>query len=294
MKVTSKLSVKGISYYKADELLRKCSLPLGLPILLKHQPDNPYDKNAVAVLVKNTGAMLGHLPKEVAPKYAALINTGRVIETTIDNISKNGSYINIDIKVVYEQTKDQLTEKQRVVHEKRKDQLTGNHNSLLWESLSSLPTGPGVYAIRNTESGRQYIGSSKNIKDRIRTHIKELSSGCHANRALQKDFSNFGINCFEAHVLASGVAHKNLTTEEANQISRSLNLGKSLYNMTADGQGTWHHYHGAKPISDRMNAQSDDVGVFGKTKTIETLESRKAASPPQKSFWSTILKMFFG
>ena len=64
MQVTANLAVKGTHYYKAAELLQKGSLSSGLLIRLEHQTNNPHDKNAVAVRVKRTGAMLGHISKE--------------------------------------------------------------------------------------------------------------------------------------------------------------------------------------------------------------------------------------
>lgn len=186
MRATANLSVKGTRYYKAAELLQKGSLSSGLAIRLEQQPDNPHDKNAVAVRVKKTGAMLGHISRGLAPKYATLINSGTITEASIINIDKNGAYINIDVRVVYEQSDHQLKEK---------------HSSRLWMSASELLEEPGVYAIRNVESSRQYIGSSNNIKDRVRSHIRDLSLGCHANHALQSDFSNLGLDYFEAKVL---------------------------------------------------------------------------------------------
>jgi len=96
--------------------------------------------------------MLGHISREVAAKYVELLNSGKVIEASVTKIAKEGPYINIYVRVVYEQSDDQLTEK---------------HSSRLWQSTSVLPTQPGIYAIRNIDSGRQYIGSSNNIKDRL-------------------------------------------------------------------------------------------------------------------------------
>ena len=78
MRTTAKLAVKGTRYYKANKLLQLGSLTSGLAIRLEHEPDNHHDKNAVSVRVKRTGAMLGHLSKEVAPKYAALINRVKI------------------------------------------------------------------------------------------------------------------------------------------------------------------------------------------------------------------------
>jgi hypothetical protein len=71
---TVNLVVKGTKYYKAAELFQRGSLSSGLAIRLEHQPHNPHDKNAVAVLVRESGSILGHVSRELAPKYAALIN----------------------------------------------------------------------------------------------------------------------------------------------------------------------------------------------------------------------------
>lgn len=288
MQVTANLAVKGTRYYKATELFQKGSLSSGLPIRLEHQPNNPHDKNAVAVRVKRTGAMLGHISKELAPKYSALINSGKILEASIANITKEGAYINIDVRIVYEQSDNQLAEKQ---------------SSRLWQSSSSMPAESGVYAIRNIQSGRQYIGSSKNIRNRIRSHIKDLSLGCHANHALQGDFSKLGLNYFEAKVLVSGVSLSNLATEEASHISSFINAGSALYNLTIDGQGSGRNFHGhaySEPVSDRLTRQRADVErrrideIFTeKRKQIsETFEPRLAALLPETSFWAYFATTF--
>lgn len=288
MQITANLSVRGTRYYKATELLQKGSLSSGLSIRLEHQPDNPHDKNAVAVRVKTTGAMLGHISKELAPKYSALINSGKIREASIANITKEGAYIKIDVRIVYEQSDDQLAEKR---------------SSRLWQSASSMPAESGVYAIRNIESGRQYVGSSNNIRGRIRSHIKDLSLGRHANHALQSDFSRLGLNYFEAKVLAGGVSVSNLATEEARRISSFLNAGKSLYNLTIDGQGSGRNFHGhshSEPVSDRLARESADVErrridkIFtDKRKQIfETFEPRLAALLPETRFWAYFATTF--
>jgi hypothetical protein len=169
MRATGNLSVKGTRYYKAAELLQKRSLSSGLAIRLEHEPDNPHDKNAVAVRVKRTGAMLGHISRELAGKYLALLNARNVIDAEITNIAKDGADIKIDVRVVYEQPDVELAEK---------------HSSRMCKSASALPTEPGIYSIRHIESDRQYIGSSNNIKKRLHSHIRDLSLGSHANHAL--------------------------------------------------------------------------------------------------------------
>lgn len=239
MRVTVNLAVKGTRYHKAAELLQNGSLSSGLEIRLKHQPDNPHDKNAVAVLVNRTGAMLGHLSRELAPKYATLVNSGKIIEAYVADIRKNGAYINIDLRVVYEQSDDQLAEK---------------HSSRLWMSYAVLPETPGVYLIQNIESGRQYIGSSNNIKERVRSHIGDLLLGRHANHSIQSEYNCLGLNYFEAKVILSGIALSCLTEKEAEIISSALANGAALYNSTEDGQGLGRKPRGYPPasISDRL------------------------------------------
>jgi len=173
MRAMANLSVKGTRYHKAAELLQEGSLSSGLAIRLEHEPDNPHDKNAVAVRVERTGAMLGHISRELAAKYVALLNSGKVIEAEITNIVKDGAYTNIDVRVVYEQSDAQFVEK---------------HSSRLQQSASALPTKPGIYPIRHIGSGRQYISSS----NRYRRRYRSWSSRSYAPSQYSRLVSLFG------------------------------------------------------------------------------------------------------
>ena len=104
MQASANISIKGTKYYKAEELFRQGNLSSGLAIRLEHQFDNPHDENAVAVKTKTTGAMLGHVSRELAPKYAALVDEGNIVEASIARAERNGTYVNIDIRVLYEQS----------------------------------------------------------------------------------------------------------------------------------------------------------------------------------------------
>lgn len=59
----------------------------------------------------------------------------------------------------------------------------------------------GVYAIRNTLNGNQYIGSSVDLKRREKTHWKELSKGSHHCSHLQRAYDLYGVDAFEFVVL---------------------------------------------------------------------------------------------
>ena len=59
----------------------------------------------------------------------------------------------------------------------------------------------GVYQIKNKENDLIYIGSSKNIKKRWKTHISKLKNGKHDNMFLQNDWDNYGECVFEFSIL---------------------------------------------------------------------------------------------
>lgn len=59
----------------------------------------------------------------------------------------------------------------------------------------------GVYEIRNNITGKIYIGSSCNIKSRIKGHINSLKNKKHSNRYLQFSWNKHGEQCFEFRIL---------------------------------------------------------------------------------------------
>ncbi len=59
----------------------------------------------------------------------------------------------------------------------------------------------GIYCISNKTSGKVYIGSSKNIRKRIRKHFSELRKNIHYNRYLQSAYNKYGKTNFNIYVL---------------------------------------------------------------------------------------------
>lgn len=58
-----------------------------------------------------------------------------------------------------------------------------------------------VYEIRNTVTGKHYVGSAVNFKNRKREHLTSLSKGSHHNRFLQRAFDKYGEGSFVFSVL---------------------------------------------------------------------------------------------
>jgi group I intron endonuclease len=54
----------------------------------------------------------------------------------------------------------------------------------------------GIYSIVHIESGRTYIGSSKDIDSRLAAHIQRLARNVHTNHRLQRTYNRDGIEAF--------------------------------------------------------------------------------------------------
>lgn len=54
---------------------------------------------------------------------------------------------------------------------------------------SDIEDRPGVYQIVNKRTGKRYIGSSDNVRSRLRGHLRDLEKGCHSNTPLQTEWN---------------------------------------------------------------------------------------------------------
>lgn len=288
--ITATIVVKGTRYYRAKLEFGKGELHEGAELRLVHEPNNPYDSNAVSVRLRKTGAKLGHVPRELAPKYFSLVNAGRIKNTTISKVSKNGDYVHLEIQITYDQSEEELLARQ---------------NTVFWRSAASLPEEPGVYAIENIETGRLYVGSSNNVRDRVLDHLRGLSLGSHPNQPLQTDFKRLGPDYFEVYLLVRNVSISSLTMSESAQISKLIQDGTDLYNLTIDGQGTpYTHRRNSipEPVSDRIARQRaeeerkrlDETFRAKRKQIYETFEPKFAALLPNSNFWVYFMTVFLG
>jgi group I intron endonuclease len=55
---------------------------------------------------------------------------------------------------------------------------------------------PGIYKIINTINNKVYIGSSRNLKKREKTHFYKLDHNTHTNRHLQSAYLKYGKAAF--------------------------------------------------------------------------------------------------
>ena len=64
-----------------------------------------------------------------------------------------------------------------------------------------------VYAIQHNKTKRVYIGSTRKPRERLKTHFRELKSGIHPQKQMQKDYLEFG-NDFTIYLLHEGELNK--------------------------------------------------------------------------------------
>jgi hypothetical protein len=63
------------------------------------------------------------------------------------------------------------------------------------------PRPMGVFRVRNTKNGKSLIGSSADVPARLNRQRFQLGAGGHPDRALQRDWAEFGAAAFEFETL---------------------------------------------------------------------------------------------
>ena len=91
---------------------------------------------------------------------------------------------------------------------------------------SSIFAVRGVYALVDDESNARYIGSSINVKSRIKCHIRMLKAGRHHSRKFQQAFDD-GNGVLLAAVLGECSTEDLIRSEQAHIDSESILLNAS-------------------------------------------------------------------
>ena len=125
----------------------------------------------------------------------------------------------------------------------------------------------GIYAIKNTATGRYYIRSSKNLQKRWQEHRYHLKRGTHHSLKLQRSYDKHGVDAFEFSVLKRVDDLSSLEEVEAEFIElykawtdgyNVLKRGAKLADYP-DGtvrnvnQGSYVHRQHKKPTKERLN-----------------------------------------
>lgn len=68
--------------------------------------------------------------------------------------------------------------------------------------IYNFPPTPGVYVIRCTATGEEYVGSSKNLKRRIQGHLASLRSGASCSPHILAAWKTHGPSAFRFELVA--------------------------------------------------------------------------------------------
>lgn len=257
MKAATVTRVRGAQYYPTNELIQRGMLVVGASIRLEAEPHNEHDKNAVLVRLARTGDKIGHLSRDIAPRYARLLASGKIVSTEVVNV-ESGRYPNVGIKITYSNDKAQ-SERPEI--------------NLLRHSTCNLPHAVGVYALTNTRTGRVYIGSSSDISDRALHHCAELESERHPNKLLSDDFERYGANAFRFSVVTRTVSIGSARADEERAIQQIISTGGDLYNMTSDGAG----------IKDAAGFSPDPRSISDRRSLVSRRVESRIANPKTNS-----------
>lgn len=66
---------------------------------------------------------------------------------------------------------------------------------------NNIPKKPGIYKITNIKNNKNYIGSSINMKNRIKKHYYELNNNVHNNKYLLRSYNKYGEKYFFVEIL---------------------------------------------------------------------------------------------
>jgi hypothetical protein len=237
---TEILRVKGTRHYNAKAAFSAGELGPGADILLVPEPQNPHDKNAVAVL-SSKRKMLGHISRDVAAKYQLLCFENKIIQVKVHSATASDDHALLDIRF-------------SVTHNRVR------HSFSQETTLLVLPNSPGTYEI-SLQCGPTYIGATSNLRRRYAQHLNELQNQTHRNKVLQADFNISGSDSLTFKVLRSTSTKAQAEDFESFEIMTRLKNGEPLYNKTLDGKG----------ISPKSTQSSNTISdVFNRNYALST------------------------
>lgn len=218
MQRTVVIGVRGTQYHQASNQLNQGHLRVGTSLKLVRERNNPHDQYAVLIQVRGTGANLGHVGREHAPKYSSLIDNGNIISAEVKQVYRRASgHVTIQCSVTYRDS----------------HQALDAHN-YIWHK--EIPRVAGVYEIKSIKNNYCYIGSAIDMKTRAMQHERDLARGCHHNQGLQRVYRIFGASSFRFNILKICNLHSIRAEEYQELLDRRIS-GALLYNATNDGEG---------------------------------------------------------
>ena len=233
MKKTISTSIVGLQYYGITvEIIGRINE--GEKISLKEEPENPHDKNAVAVYIGSV--KIGHIRASEAKQVCTAIkaHTTITVQPCDKSILRGSTYFSANVVI-----------EKNIPH--------------LSHPIIAKPNTAGIYRIYSASTGSFYIGQSIDVNNRIKQHWDSLRLGVHTNSALQQLWTQYGESEFIADVVATapddlGSADRQfwLADSEVFYISQGKKYGECL-NKYSGGLVLTQELRNLEDESDRHN-----------------------------------------
>lgn len=97
---------------------------------------------------------------------------------------------------------------------------------------TTLPRRPGIYSIVNSASGKIYVGSAINIRQRLICHRTDLKRQSHCNSYLQHAWNKYGKDAFKFSVVENVNDTRLLIEREQHWIDALKACGENGYNLS--------------------------------------------------------------
>ncbi|MGQ4276869.1 HIRAN domain-containing protein, partial [Pseudidiomarina sp. E22-M8] len=208
---SSHLTIKGTRYYSAEGLFKKKSLRSGDTVELLHDENNPFDPWAVEVIHTRSKSKLGYLSRGVSKKYCQLLKQKKIVSSEITQAREQDG--NLLISII----------------------ITANYQTPKLPSfIADTDNISAVYLIINNSCKRVYVGSSREVRSRLKSHFTDLSYGWHQNSLLQSDYQLSKLTDFKTVIIPVDDDKVKRERLEAEQIKSLLARKVHIYNMTED------------------------------------------------------------
>lgn len=163
--------------------------------------------------------------------------------------------------------------------------------------VNELDNIAGVYIIRNIQNGLVYIGSSKDISNRIygnRGHINLLNKNKHINRHLQSAWNKYGKDNFVFDILEVILISDNLKNDLINIEQKYLDLflfanmdddrfhslGYNICRNAGNTLGYKHKPESKKLMSDKLKGKPSNMSEEARKKIGEIGRSLSGEKSP--------------
>lgn len=125
--------------------------------------------------------------------------------------------------------------------------------------MSSISQTPSIYQIRHIESGRVYVGSAINPRDRLTAHKYELRKGTHHSQYLQHAWNKYGAAAFAFEIIEPVLLIEDLIIREQYWIdalrAADRQYGFNIYPTAGSSLGAKHTEETRAEMSARRKAE---------------------------------------